>query len=377
MGDIKGYSQKNLGVTIKKRSEVSNNSINEKGINNSVEDMDFTVDIEYVVKPGNTMYQIAKEHGLDYKELAEYNNIADPSLINVGQVIRIPIDEKIEESSEENNSNSSELSDDYLVYTVQSGNTLSQIAEKYLNDASRYNEIAELNGITDPNNIYSGQQLRIPKMENKTVKVEKEVKNQNTAGTDQIKTVNFDSSEFEIQPRDHIDNTPNERERRIAYLTDGYSIENPPSSEHMESLMTTIEIPIWNGSEVTHRNLKVNKKLATDVEQIFQELADLNYEIEFSYELDGGKGNYEVEGYEYRDTGNGSRLSDHAFGGAIDVNAVHNPMTATNNNPLVNNDGSKYVVNEKVIEVFAKHGFYWGGDWHSSADPMHFTFTGY
>ena len=47
-------------------------------------------------------------------------------------------------------------------YTVQSGDTLSTISQKYVGDNSLVNAIAESNSISDINLIYSGQQLTIP-----------------------------------------------------------------------------------------------------------------------------------------------------------------------------------------------------------------------
>ncbi len=43
----------------------------------------------YTVKRGDTLYQIALDHGLDYKELAAWNNLDNPNLIRVGQVLRV------------------------------------------------------------------------------------------------------------------------------------------------------------------------------------------------------------------------------------------------------------------------------------------------
>ncbi|MBI2311115.1 MAG: peptidoglycan DD-metalloendopeptidase family protein [Betaproteobacteria bacterium] len=43
----------------------------------------------YTVQKGDTLYTIALEHGLDYKELAEWNGIDNPNLIRVGQQLRI------------------------------------------------------------------------------------------------------------------------------------------------------------------------------------------------------------------------------------------------------------------------------------------------
>lgn len=47
-------------------------------------------DITYTVKSGDTLYDIALKYNTTYQKLAEYNNIANPSIIYVGQKIRIP-----------------------------------------------------------------------------------------------------------------------------------------------------------------------------------------------------------------------------------------------------------------------------------------------
>src|SRR5215813_966515 len=41
----------------------------------------------YTVKRGDTLYQIALDHGLDYKDLAAWNNIENVNVIRVGQVL--------------------------------------------------------------------------------------------------------------------------------------------------------------------------------------------------------------------------------------------------------------------------------------------------
>jgi lipoprotein NlpD len=43
----------------------------------------------YVVKRGDTLYSIALEHGADYRELAQWNKLEDPSRIRIGQELRL------------------------------------------------------------------------------------------------------------------------------------------------------------------------------------------------------------------------------------------------------------------------------------------------
>jgi len=43
----------------------------------------------YSVKQGDTLYSIALEHGADYREVAQWNAIEDPTRIRIGQVLRV------------------------------------------------------------------------------------------------------------------------------------------------------------------------------------------------------------------------------------------------------------------------------------------------
>ena len=47
---------------------------------------------EYTVQPGDTLGAIAAQFGLTAEELAAYNDLADPDLIDVGAVLRLPPD---------------------------------------------------------------------------------------------------------------------------------------------------------------------------------------------------------------------------------------------------------------------------------------------
>ena len=56
-------------------------------------------------------------------------------------------------------------SDDVEYYEIQGGDTLSGIAKKFYDNANEYNRIFEANRevIQDPNKIFVGQKIRIPK----------------------------------------------------------------------------------------------------------------------------------------------------------------------------------------------------------------------
>lgn len=99
----------------------------------------------YIVQAGDTLSEIAAKFGTTYQHLAEINGIANPNLIYVGQEIRI-----------DGTAPTSIGNDEY--YTIQPGDTLSGIAERY---GTSYQYLAYINGISDPNKIYAGDTIRV------------------------------------------------------------------------------------------------------------------------------------------------------------------------------------------------------------------------
>ncbi|MBA2484113.1 MAG: LysM peptidoglycan-binding domain-containing protein, partial [Nitrosomonas sp.] len=63
-------------------------------IQSSLDSTDGTLDEEgrfYVVQRGDTLYSIALDHGINLKELAEWNNITNPGAIQLGQRINLSV----------------------------------------------------------------------------------------------------------------------------------------------------------------------------------------------------------------------------------------------------------------------------------------------
>ena len=96
---------------------------------------------EYVVKKGDSLYQIAKKYNISVMELKELNNLSG-NLLNIGQVLKVPL-----------------LEEEYYEYVVVKGDSLYQIAKK--NNTS-VDEIKKINNLS--NNLLSiGQKLKIPR----------------------------------------------------------------------------------------------------------------------------------------------------------------------------------------------------------------------
>lgn len=65
--------------------------------------------------------------------------------------------------------------------------------------------------------------------------------------------------------------------------------------------------------------------------------------------------------YEFRVQRGSDKISDHAYGAAIDLDPAHNAFRTKGRMP------------DWVVALFAKHGWSWGGDFGGGRqDPMHF-----
>lgn len=108
----------------------------------------------HVVAAGENLYRIGLKYGISWVTLAQHNGIADANRIVVGQEIKIP-GATIEEATP--TPTPSPLTEE--VYTVKAGDTLFRIGQAY---GLSWTQIAEANGIVNPNQIIVGQQLKIP-----------------------------------------------------------------------------------------------------------------------------------------------------------------------------------------------------------------------
>lgn len=117
-----------------------------------------TESISYTVQLGDTLSEIANQYGTTVQELVDINQLANPNLIYPGQILRIATNSTIN-ASETRGTGS-------IIYTVQRGNTLSQIASAY---GVSVNHIVEINNIKNPNLIYPGEKLRITESTNTTL----------------------------------------------------------------------------------------------------------------------------------------------------------------------------------------------------------------
>ncbi len=118
--------------------------------------------VTHTIAEGENLYRIALHYGLTVDQLAAANGITDPTLVYVGQVLVIPVPigggaESVTLPAEQQPAveNVEVTSTKHI---VQQGETLASIGRLY---NVEWTTIASVNGITDPNSIFVGQELVI------------------------------------------------------------------------------------------------------------------------------------------------------------------------------------------------------------------------
>lgn len=125
----------------------------------NIEDNDDTVMpkyISYTVKAGDNLYNIAKKYNTTVDKIKRDNNLQSNNL-TIGKILLIE-DTSDQSTIEECFGEEYKAPSSNITYTVQKGDNLYSIANKY---NTTVNEIKSLNNLTS-NNLSIGQQLRIP-----------------------------------------------------------------------------------------------------------------------------------------------------------------------------------------------------------------------
>ena len=156
---------------------------------------------------------------------------------------------------------------------------------------------------------------------------------------------------------------------RIQWLYDGNGV--PQSKEENDKYLETfpVEYLDMNGSQQT-MNVTMHKKLKTEIQAIFKEMVSAGFKViggDISYRDWGSDGGYRGKFY----------YSAHTYGHAFDVNPEQNYYINSSGTTVGSHyspGSDPYSVTQDIINIWKQHGFYWGGDWTSLKDYMHFSY---
>ena len=136
--------------------------------------------IVHTLQPNETISTLADKYYGDYRKfhlIAEYNELEDATKVTVGQEIKIPVLEGMPivvdraaiktDSGETSESMPGEIITvkGYITHSVQTGETLSKLAQMYYGDLMKYPIIAKFNNLEDGVSVRVGQELKIPEVE--------------------------------------------------------------------------------------------------------------------------------------------------------------------------------------------------------------------
>ncbi len=131
----------------------------------------------YTVEHGDIFIHIVRDHYGDgdyWRAVAAANPTINPDLIRPGQKIILPPKDQVVSRTTtrptpptrgESSTTRRAAAGDQAVYVVESGDTLTKIAENILGDGARYNEIFELNRdqLESADEIQAGMKLKMPR----------------------------------------------------------------------------------------------------------------------------------------------------------------------------------------------------------------------
>ncbi len=106
----------------------------------------------YTVRKGDTLSKIAQRNQTTVSSICALNNISSRTTLQIGQKLAL--------SGSTTNSSATATPTNTYIYTVKSGDTLSQIAEK---NHTTIRSLCQLNNITTRTTLQIGQKLRIAK----------------------------------------------------------------------------------------------------------------------------------------------------------------------------------------------------------------------
>lgn len=122
---------------------------------------------EYTVVPGDWIWKIARKYYVDPQDIIDLNDLASPSQIQPGLVLKIPGPAPVEASETPSPTITITVTGTPgttpeaggTVHVVQPGEWIWQIARIYGVDPQ---DIIDANGLTDPSQLSVGQELVIP-----------------------------------------------------------------------------------------------------------------------------------------------------------------------------------------------------------------------
>jgi peptidoglycan LD-endopeptidase CwlK len=131
--------------------------------------------------------------------------------------------------------------------------------------------------------------------------------------------------------------------------------------------------------------IMVHKDVADEVTAVFKIIEETKFPVEkcipivkYDWDDHASMEDNNTSAFNYRTIAGTDRMSNHAYGKAVDINPRWNPFTRKNG--TVSPENGKYdksrkgtfTSNQKIVQEFKKRGWRWGGEFSSYKDYHHF-----
>lgn len=153
--------------------------------------------------------------------------------------------------------------------------------------------------------------------------------------------------------------------------------------------LVKVTVPYWGFDQQSHEGvLVVNKKVAQEVVEIFQEIYAAKFPIEKMNLIENYNGDDDLSmaddntsAFNCRNIPNSAHFSLHSYGLAIDINPLLNPYVR--DQKVLPSNARKYLDRQSNMQgmihkddaaylAFKNRGWTWGGDWKYLKDYGHF-----
>ena len=154
-----------------------------------------------------------------------------------------------------------------------------------------------------------------------------------------------------------------------------------------------LTLTYWGFDGAAHTGqLMVNASVASDVLKVMERLYDARFPIRRMRLIDAYRADDDrsmaadnTSAYNGRTVAGSDSWSMHAYGLAIDIDPLENPMVL--NGKVYPPAGARFEdrslqakgmihPGDVIVRAFASIGWEWGGDWHSPKDYQHFSHSG-
>jgi peptidoglycan L-alanyl-D-glutamate endopeptidase CwlK len=166
---------------------------------------------------------------------------------------------------------------------------------------------------------------------------------------------------------------------------------DPKCPEELRKRQRVVKLKYYSADGKIHQGqLVIDRDLVNDIKKVFAlalkehfpihsviPISDTRFRKDARWDDELSMEANNTSAFNYREITGGGRLSNHAYGRAIDINPFQNPYVKGD---LILPHGAKYdpsiagtfTSDHPIVRAFLQLGWVWGGNWTSPKDYQHF-----